>query len=100
MREITGKAGGAMEIKVEKLDRQKLDKMGVFGWPVWTKEASRFDWEYDSVEECYFLEGKVTVTAEGGRAVSFGKGDFVTFPKGLKCTWDVREPVRKHYNFK
>jgi uncharacterized cupin superfamily protein len=95
-----GSDGAIMDVKVEKLGRPELASKGVFGWPVWTKEVSRFDWKYDSVEECYFLEGKVTLTAKGGRAVSFGKGDFVTFPKGLECTWDVKEPVRKHYNFK
>ncbi len=30
----------------------------------------------------------------------FGKGDFVTFPKGLSCVWDIKEPVKKHYNFR
>ena len=88
------------EIKVEKLKKDELERRGVFAWPIWTKEVSKFDWEYDSIEECYFLEGKVTVTPEGGKPVSFGKGDFVTFPKGLSCVWDVRVPVRKHYNFR
>ena len=88
-----------MDIKVEQLSQEELEKRGVFGWPVWTKEASQFDWEYDSIEECYFLEGQVSVEA-GGKSVSFGKGDFVTFPKGLACTWTVKEPVRKHYNFR
>ena len=87
------------EIKVEKLEKGELEKRGVFVWPIWTKEASKFDWSYDSVERCYFLEGKVTVSCKGGKAVSFGKGDFVTFPVGLKCTWDVQVPVRKHYKF-
>ena len=89
-----------MEIKVQKLDKNKLENMGVFSWPVWEKEISRFDWSYDSVEECYFLKGKVTVETKDGKSVSFGTGDFVMFPKGLSCTWDVKEPVRKHYNFK
>jgi uncharacterized cupin superfamily protein len=89
-----------MEIKVQKLKEEELRKMGVFGWPVWTKEVSRFDWSYDSIEECYFLEGNVTVETKDGQSVSFGKGDFVTFPKGLSCTWIVKKPVRKHYNFK
>lgn len=30
-----------MEIKVEKIAQDELKKMGVFGWPIWTKEASR-----------------------------------------------------------
>jgi len=89
-----------MEIKVQKLDKNKLENMGVFSWPVWEKETSRFDWSYDSIEECYLLKGKVTVETKDGKSVSFGKGDFVTFPKGLSCTWDVKEPVRKHYNFR
>ena len=89
-----------MEIKVQKLSQEQLKKIGVFGWPIWEKEVSRFPWSYDSVEECYFLEGKVTVEAKDGKSVNFGKGDFVTFPKGLSCTWNVKEPVRKHYNFR
>lgn len=89
-----------MEIKVQKLSDEQLKKMNVFNWPIWTKEVSRFDWSYDSVEECLFLEGQVTVETKDGKSVSFGKGDFVTFPKGLSCTWDVKKPVKKHYNFK
>ena len=42
-----------MGITVQKLGQEELKKKGVFGWPVWTKEVSRFDWQYDSVEECY-----------------------------------------------
>lgn len=89
-----------MEIKVQKLSQEELKKIDVFSWPIWTKEVSRFDWKYDGIEECLFLEGEVTVETESGARVSFGKGDFVTFPKGLSCTWIVKKPVRKHYNFK
>ncbi len=89
-----------MEIKVQKLTPDQLKKMGVFQWPIWEKEVSRFPWAYDSIEECYFLEGKVTVETKEGQSVSFGKGDFVTFPKGLSCTWNIKEPVRKHYDFR
>ncbi len=89
-----------MEIKVQKLSDEELKEMGVFNWSIWTKEVSRFDWSYDSVEECLLLEGQVTVETKDGKSVSFGKGDFVTFPKGLSCTWNVHKPVKKHYNFK
>ena len=89
-----------MEIKVEKLNQDELRKKGVFSWPIWEKEVSRFPWHYDSVEECYLLEGKVTVEGKDAGRVSFGKGDFVSFPKGLSCTWDIKEAVKKHYNFK
>lgn len=89
-----------MEIKVQKLSQEQLDKLGVFDWPIWTKEVSRFPWSYDSIEECYLLEGDVTVEIKDGKSVSFSKGDFVTFPKGLACAWNIKAPVKKHYNFK
>ena len=87
------------EIKIEKLPEEKLKKIGVRSWPIWEKEVSRFDWHYDTTETCYILQGDVTVEIPGGKSVNFGPGDFVTFPKGLTCVWNVKKPVRKHYNF-
>ncbi len=26
-------------------------------------------------------------------------GDMATFPAGMSCTWDVKAPIEKHYNF-
>jgi uncharacterized cupin superfamily protein len=89
-----------MKIRVEKPTEDSLKSKGVASWPIWEKEVSRFDWHYDSTEECYLLEGEVIVETEDGRSVKFGKGDFITFPKGLSCVWDVKQPVRKHYNFR
>ena len=40
-----------MEIKVQKLNQEQLNNLGVFDWPIWTKEVSRFPWSYDSTEE-------------------------------------------------
>jgi len=78
---------------------ERLDALEVFSWPIWSKEISTFPWSYDSSETCYFLEGDVVVTPDGGEPVHMGKGDLVTFPRGMSCTWEVREPVRKHYQF-
>ena len=89
-----------MKVEVKKPKREDMEKEGVFSWPTWEKEVSRFDWHYDNTEECYLLEGKVVVETEDSGRVAFGKGDFVTFPKGLSCIWDIKEPVKKHYNFK
>ncbi len=89
-----------MEIKVvHDPPKEELERMGVFNWPVWTKEVSEFPWTYDAEETCYFLEGRVLVTPDGGTPVEVGAGDLVTFPRGMSCTWKVIEPVRKHYNF-
>jgi uncharacterized protein len=89
-----------MKISIEKPTDKDLEARGVLSWPIWEKEISRFDWHYDSIEECYLLEGKVVVQTEDGDRASFGKGDFVTFPKGLSCHWDIKVPVKKHFNFK
>ncbi len=88
-----------MNITVEQATPEKLEQLGVLSWPIWTKEASDFDWEYETGEICYFLQGRVKVTTVGGAATEFGRGDLVVFPKGLKCTWHVLEAVEKHYLF-
>jgi uncharacterized cupin superfamily protein len=88
------------EIKVERNpSEERLGELGVAGWPIWTKEESTFPWSYDSSETCYFLEGEVTVTPDGGQPVQVGKGDLVTFPAGMSCTWEIRGAVKKHYTF-
>lgn len=86
-------------IKVEKLTDAEIKKRGIRNWPIWEKEACTFDWSYDSVEECLFLAGRVTVKSDQGD-VEIKAGDFVTFPEGLTCVWEVHEPIRKHYNFR
>jgi len=80
-------------------DPARLAELGVYEWPIWTKEVSEFPWSYDVPETCYFLEGDVVVTPQGGDPVTVGQGDLVTFPEGMDCTWTVRRPVRKHYRF-
>lgn len=86
-------------IHVEKPSEEKLAELKVRSWPIWEKEISEFPWEYDEKETCYILEGDVEVIPDNGEPVSFGKGDLVVFKKGLRCTWKINKPVRKHYMF-
>jgi hypothetical protein len=76
----------------------EVERLGIRQWPVWSCEASTFPWHYDEKETCYILEGDVTVTA-GKETATFGPGDLVVFPAGMDCTWTVRKPVKKHYQF-
>jgi len=87
-----------MEIKIEKLSEGIIAEKGIRKWQVWEKEISEFDWFYESQEQCLFLEGHVIVESELGKS-EFGKGDFVTFPEGLRCVWKVLKPVKKYYKF-
>lgn len=77
----------------------KLTSLGVAKWPTWKKEVSVFPWIFHEEELAYILEGEVVITPDGGGApVTFGKGDLVTFPAGLTCTWEVKQPLHKHYS--
>jgi uncharacterized cupin superfamily protein len=77
----------------------KLDVLGVYDWPIWTKEVSKFPWTYTDKETCYLLKGKIIVTPDGGEPHSFKRGDLITFPKGMTCTWEILDDVEKHYAF-
>ena len=87
-----------MKIEISDVSENEISKRGVFSWPIWSCEVSEFDWEYDQRESCLLLEGEVEVSSDI-ETVSFGAGDFVVFPRGLKCRWKVIKPVRKHYTF-
>ncbi|KHG41133.1 MAG: cupin domain-containing protein [Aphanizomenon flos-aquae KM1D3_PB] len=89
-----------MEIKVvHQPNLAHLNELDVFNWPIWEKEISKFSWTYDDQETCYFLAGNVVVTPDGGQVVQMGKGDLVTFPAGMSCTWEITRDVKKHYCF-
>lgn len=87
------------DIVVKKPDSKQTEECEQ--WPIWTCEKSKFDWDYTQTETCLILEGEVTITDRpaGEASVSFGPGDLVVFPNGLKCIWQVNKPVKKHYNF-
>lgn len=84
---------------IKKITESEMTSRGIKNWPIWEKAVSKFDWTYDSEEECFFLNGEVVVETENGN-YTIKSGDFVIFPKGLKCVWDIKQDVKKHYNFK
>ncbi|UCC59000.1 MAG: cupin domain-containing protein [Candidatus Bathyarchaeum sp.] len=67
-------------------------------WPIWEKEKSKFPWEYNVQETCLILEGKAVVSTPEG-SVEFEAGDYVIFPEGLVCTWEIKQPIKKRYKF-
>ncbi len=77
----------------------RLNALGACSWPIWEKEISEFQWYYDEQEICLILEGDVIVTPDSSNPIHFGKGDLVTFPQGMSCTWKILKSVRKHYKF-
>tara|TARA_B100000029_G_scaffold56416_1_gene51077 strand:- start:565 stop:819 length:255 start_codon:yes stop_codon:yes gene_type:complete len=84
-----------MRIKIIK--NKKLTDFN--SWSIWECPPSTFDWEYEQEEHCFIIEGNVTVIGSEN-TVHICPGDYVIFPKGLKCVWEVHEAIRKHYIFK
>lgn len=88
-----------MQIQVQHNPAEtQLNSLGVSKWPTWQKEVSTFDWTFHEEEKAYILAGECVVTPTGSAPVSFGKGDFVIFPAGLKVKWEVKQPLHKHYH--
>lgn len=52
---------------------------------------------YGVDELCTVLSGSVTVTAEGGKAQTFGPGDSFVMPQDFKGTWHITETLRKFW---
>ena len=87
-----------MNIKIKKITEDEIIKQNIRSWPIWSCGVSEFDWEYSEKESCLLLEGEVEVISDF-ETIKFSAGDYVIFPRGLKCRWNVIKPVRKHYSF-
>jgi hypothetical protein len=79
-----------MKIEVKKTKKEEMEKQGVFSWPTWEKEVSRFDWHYDNTEECYLLEGKVVVATEDSEGWNLGKGILLHFQRDCPASGTLR----------
>lgn len=85
-------------ISIEKLTEKEIEDKGIRSWSIWEKEVSDFPWEYDMDEYCWIIEGEVIISTEG-KEYKIEAGDFVKFPKGLKCHWSIKKSVRKYFQF-
>ena len=87
-----------MNIKIKKITEDEIIKQNIRSWSIWSCGISEFDWEYSEQESCLLFEGEVEVKSDF-ETVKFSTGDYVIFPRGLKCRWNIIKPVRKHYSF-
>ena len=86
-----------MKMIVKKPSNEEISQTQT--WGTWSKEPSEFPWEYDDKETCFIIEGKAKVADNEGNEISFGAGDWVTFEKGVKCTWKISETINKKFIF-
>lgn len=85
-------------IKIRKIKLKDARELGIDSWNRWDCPPSQFDWEYPEQEAAYFYEGKVIITTPEETVQITGEM-MVSFPKGLKCHWEVLERVEKVYTF-
>ncbi len=87
-----------MLIIIERPGIFRLEELGVKKWPVWSKEPSVFEWEYQETETAYITAGQVRISSlSNDETEEIKAGDLVTFPRGLKCRWEILTPLSKHY---
>ena len=88
-----------MKIEViKKFNKNEVEKKNIRNWPIWEKEPSSFDWHYECGEVCYVLKGKAVIKTIY-QEVEIEEGDYVVFPAGMRCHWNIKEKFKKHYNF-
>ena len=88
-----------MDIIVKKLNENEIKELKLESWFPWSCDPSTFEWEYQETEQCFLLKGYVKVWLDDKNFIEIKKGDFVQFPKGLKCKWEVIETIEKLYRF-
>jgi uncharacterized cupin superfamily protein len=66
---------------------------------VWTCETGAWRIAFAANKDEFFhvLAGRLRITGEDGEAREFGPGDAGVIPAGFSGTFEVIEPVRKHY---
>jgi uncharacterized cupin superfamily protein len=74
------------------------DQTGQLDAGVWQCEPNKHVLEPSPYDEfVYLLEGHIDVIDEEGNVETYKAGDSFMMPRGCKCTWDVKAPVRKLY---
>jgi len=75
-----------------------VDQTGQLDAGVWECEVNMHEIESAPYDELvYLLAGHIDVIDEDGNVDTFKAGDSFMMPRGCKCTWNVKEPVRKIY---
>lgn len=87
-----------MKIEVDQLEQEELAELDVYSWPIWEHDEDKFEWYYDQTERCLIVAGEATIVSEF-ESITIKSGDFVTFPAGLECVWDIDSAIKKHYTF-
>jgi uncharacterized cupin superfamily protein len=63
----------------------------------WAATPGTWHARYKFYEFVHLIEGRITITPDGGAPVTLGPGDAFAVEAGFEGTWTIEEPVRKHF---
>jgi uncharacterized cupin superfamily protein len=72
---------------------------GRFQSGIWESQPGKWRCVFTESEFCQILAGVLVVTGDDGSVATYRAGDAFVSPAGFTGTWEVVEPVRKHYAF-
>ncbi|MER8722189.1 cupin domain-containing protein [Mesorhizobium sp. M0999] len=63
----------------------------------WEATPGTYHATYTEYEFVHIIEGKLTITPDGGASVFLGSGDAFVVEPGFKGLWKIEETIRKHF---
>ena len=67
---------------------------------VWECTRGSYHATYPAYESVVLIAGKIIITPDGGTPVTVAAPDAFVVEKDFAGTWDIIEPVRKHFDFR
>jgi uncharacterized cupin superfamily protein len=66
----------------------------------WEATPGTYHATYTEYEFVHIMEGRLTITPDGGTPVVLGPGDAFVVEAGFKGLWKIDETIRKHFCIK
>lgn len=66
----------------------------------WECTTGTYHATYGAAEFVHLIAGRIVITPDGGLPVTVSAGDAFVVDADFKGTWEVTEPVRKHFSFR
>ncbi|MDE3028270.1 MAG: cupin domain-containing protein [Paracoccaceae bacterium] len=67
---------------------------------IWECTPGSYHATYTAYEYVVLIEGRITITPDGGTPVTVRAGDAFVVEKDFKGIWKIEEKVRKHFDFR
>ena len=74
------------------------DQTMICGW--WEATPGTYRASYAAWEFVHLIEGRITITPDGGPAKEVSPGEAFIIEKGFEGTWKIHEKVLKHFAIK